>query len=75
MVVGGHSGRSSGRKLHYKGYTDRVRVSTKAQRRSLIMMLLLFVGRLVSQQHASVSQGHICSDNLTCCHTEIEVAD
>ena len=36
---------------------------------------LLFVGCLTSQQHASVSQGRICSDNFTCCHTEIEVAD
>ena len=35
----------------------------------------LLVGCLMSQQHASVSQGRICSDNLTCCHTEIEVAD
>ena len=35
----------------------------------------LFVGCLTFQQHASVSQGRICSDNLTCCHTEIEVAD
>ena len=35
----------------------------------------LFVDCLTSQQHASVSQGRICSDNLTCCHTEIEVAD
>ena len=35
----------------------------------------LFVGCLTSQQQASVSQGRICSDNLTCCHTEIEVAD
>ena len=26
-------------------------------------------------QHASVSQGRICSDNFTCCHTEIEAAD
>ena len=30
---------------------------------------------LTSQQHASVSQGRICEDNFTCCHTEIEVAD
>ena len=30
---------------------------------------------LTSQQQASVSQGRICSDNFTCCHTEIEVAD
>ena len=30
---------------------------------------------LTSQQHASVSQGRICPDNLTNCHTEIEVAD
>ena len=35
----------------------------------------LLVGFLTSQQHASVSQGRICSDNFTCCHTETEVAD
>ena len=35
----------------------------------------LLVGCLTSQQHESVSQGRICSDNCTCCHTEIEVAD
>ena len=35
----------------------------------------LFVGCIMSQQHESVSQGRICSDNFTCCHTEIEVAD
>ena len=37
--------------------------------------MLLVIGCLTSQQHASVSQGRICSDNLTCYHTEIEVAD
>ena len=35
----------------------------------------MLVGCLTSQQHASVSQGRVCSDNCTCCHTEIEVAD
>ena len=35
---------------------------------------LLFVGRLKSQQQASLSQGRICSDKCTCCHTEIKVA-
>ena len=35
----------------------------------------LLVGCLMSKQHASVSQGRICSDKLTCCHTEIETAD
>ena len=35
----------------------------------------LFIGCSMSQQHASASQGRICSDNCTCCHTEIEVAD
>ena len=34
----------------------------------------LFVGLLL-QQRASVSQGQICSDSFTCCHTGIEVAD
>ena len=33
------------------------------------------VGCLTSQQQASVSQGRICSDNFTCCHTEIDDAD
>ena len=33
------------------------------------------VGCLTSQQQAGVSQGRICQDNFTCCHTEIEVAD
>ena len=35
----------------------------------------LFAGCLTSQQHARVSQGRICSDTVTCCHTEIEIAD
>ena len=35
---------------------------------------LLSVGCLTSQQHASVSQERIYSDNCTCCHTEIEAA-
>ena len=35
----------------------------------------LFVCSLTSQQQASVSQGRVCSDNFTCCHTETEVAD
>ena len=35
----------------------------------------LLVGCLTYQQQASVSQGRICSDNFTCCNTEIEVAD
>ena len=30
---------------------------------------------LMSQQHAHVSQGRMCSDSCTCCHTEVEVAD
>ena len=37
--------------------------------------LLLLVGCLTSQQHARVSRERICSDNCTCCPTEIEVAD
>ena len=35
----------------------------------------LFIGCLTSQQQSSVSLGRICSDKLTCCHTETEVAD
>ena len=38
-------------------------------------MVCLLLSCLTSQQHASVSQGRICSDNFTCCHTEMQVAD
>ena len=38
-------------------------------------VVCLFVGCLTSQEHASVSQGRICSDSCTCCHTKIETAD
>ena len=48
---------------------------TKSLSTSMTMELLLFVGCLTSQQQASVSQGRICTDNFTCCHTEIEAAD
>ena len=41
----------------------------------VVWYVCLLVGCLTSQQQASVSQGRICSDNFTCCHTEIEVAD
>ena len=53
----------------------------RAQTWSLISMLsqyhikLLLVGCLTFQQHASVSQGRICSNNCPCCHPETEVAD
>ena len=30
---------------------------------------------LTSPKHASVSQGQICLDSCTCCHTETEAAD
>ena len=43
--------------------------------RGLKTVCWLLVGCLTSQQQVSVSQGRICSDNFTCCHTEIEVAD
>ena len=45
------------------------------QSKLLESSLGLFVGCFTSQQQASVSQGRICSDNCTCYHTEIEVAD
>ena len=43
--------------------------------RTNIQVKTLLVGCLRSQQHARVCQGRICSDNCTCCHTEMEVAD
>ena len=39
------------------------------------LFVCLLVGCLTSQLQASVSQGRICEDNFTYCHTEIQVAD
>ena len=44
-------------------------------RMKMKMKSCLLVGCLTSHGHASVSQGRICSDNFTCCHTEMEVAN
>ena len=38
-------------------------------------LLACLLACLTSQQHASVSQGRISTNNFTCCHTETEVAD
>ena len=59
---GGESGRV--------GRRERVREREREREREI-----LFVGCLTSQQHASVSQGRICSDNFTCCHKELAVAN
>ena len=48
--------------------------TTRPPRLSLEDGVGWLVGCLTSQQHASVSQGLICSDKCTCCHTETEVA-
>ena len=40
-----------------------------------LQFICLIVVCIASQQHASVSQGRICTDTFTSCHTEIEVAD
>ena len=63
--------RERGRERERERERDRERERERERER----MLLLLVGCLTSQQHASVSQGRISSDNVTCCHTEIEVAD
>ena len=48
------------------------RVKLRTAHRAMERLLLIVD---VVQQHASVSQGRICSYNFTCCHTEIQVAD
>ena len=59
------------------GQTDRQRQRQRDRKTETVSEtgMLLLVACLTSQQHASVSQGRICSDNFTCCHTEMEAAD
>ena len=59
-----HSRRGGGRQLE--------RMSVKFAVGGWVCLL---VGCLTSQQHASISQGRICSDDFMRCHTETEVAD
>ena len=49
--------------------------SQQTAKKAIPFFFVCWLGCLTSQQQASVSQGQICSDNFTCCHTEIEVAD
>ena len=53
-------------------YTDTGTASFSSASKTPVCWL---VGCLTSQKHASVSQRRIYSDNCTCCHTEIEVAN
>ena len=43
----------------------------KQEKRGAAAAAGLFAGCLTSQQQASVSQGRICIDHFTCCHTEV----
>ena len=61
---------------HYVGRSPGADFTTVSQMQRLKKRFVCFlVGCLTSQQHASVSQGRVCTDNFTCCHTEIQVAD
>ena len=53
--------------------TDQSITALSARRKGEFVGWLLAC--LMSQQHASVSQGRICTGNCTCCHIETEVAD
>ena len=57
------------------GFESRLRLLSMVGAGKADVVVCLLVGCLTSQRHASVSQGRICTDNFTCCHTEIEVAD
>ena len=47
----------------------------KTNKTAMMAEVVVFCWLLNIQQHASVSQGRICSDSCTSCHIEIEVAD
>ena len=62
---------TTARELEDKGWTVR-KIERGGWEEGVLVGSLL---ALVTQQHASLSQGRFCSDYCTCCHTEIEVAD
>ena len=81
LLVTGGNRRGESRMERESGVWSRVcrspggPLSTAPPRRSLAGFVGWLVDCLTSQQHASISQGRICSDKCTCCNTEIEVAD
>ena len=66
--------RASHRRLRSTLTAQSQGISLNEVHHKAVRRVCLLVACLTSQQHASVSQGRICSDNFTCCHTEIEVA-
>ena len=71
MTLYKHTNRQTDRQKDIHSFLQSVRLYTSTQ----TDRVCLLVGCLTSQQQASVSQGRMCSDNFTCRHTEIEVAD
>ena len=74
----GEGERGKGQKKKKKTTTtknEQYRMNTEKEDRKRTRREKSPVGCLTSQQHASVSQGQICEDNFTCCHTEIQAAD
>ena len=60
------TGGGEGRKGRRRGRRKRRRKKGRKERRRRMV-----VGCVTSHQHASVSQGRICSHNFTCCHTVV----
>ena len=73
----GGKGNTDTKQKNQQRKTEHERQTEAARHGDRLVCLLVgcLLGCLTSQQQASVSQGRICSDNFTCCHTEIEVAD
>ena len=60
---------------HHAVFHTGISLGTGQEKYVTVKDVCCFVACLTSQQYMSVSQGWICSDNFTCCHTEIELAD
>ena len=62
-----------------QGFEYKIKVGVLAHTEIKVALVMVRVCWLVDcltpQQQASASHGRIYSDNFTCCHTEIEVAD
>ena len=56
-------------------YDSNCKLELSVAERKTVSAVCRLAACLTSQQHASVSQGLIYSDNCTCYHTEIQVAD
>ena len=75
-LKGQEGGRGGCVRRSWNGGNSMLKVAAEPEHKvTASLQQMLLTSCLTSQQHASISQGQICSDHCTHNHTEMEVAN